>query len=97
MRIIYFPIAFSVIFAYFTDLNVNLFLSTACSGTIQSIHYYEIVSFQYDVTKIIALLGCYAAFIYNQLPTFRDNLSVSSSRDLTSVTNYLSALSASCS
>jgi hypothetical protein len=67
MRIIYFPIELSVIFAYSTDLN-----------------------------EIITLLEYYAAFIYSQLPTFRDNLSVSSSRDHTSVTNCLSALSASC-
>ena len=91
MRIIYFSIAFSVIFAFCTDLNVNLFLSTPCSGTIQCIHYCEIVSFRRGVNEIIVLLGCYAAFVYSQLPTFRDNLSVSSSRDHTSVTSYLSA------
>lgn len=90
MRTICFPIAFFVIFACSIDLNVKMFLSTSCSGTIQCIHYCEIVSFRHGVNEIIALLGRYAAFIYSQFPTFRDNLSVSSS------TNYLSAPSASC-
>jgi len=86
MHVIYFLIAFSVIFAFSTDLNISLSLSTPCSGTIQSIHYCEIVSFLRSVNEVIALLGCYAAFMYSQSPTFRDNLSVSSSRDHISAT-----------
>ena len=63
MRVIYFPIVFSMIFAFFTELNINLSLSTPCSGIIQCTHYCEIVSFRRGVNEIIALLGCYAAFI----------------------------------
>jgi hypothetical protein len=39
-----------------------------------------ISGFRCGVNEIFALVGCYAAQIGSQLPTFRDNLSVPSSR-----------------
>jgi hypothetical protein len=39
-----------------------------------------ILGFRCDVDEICALLGCYAASSGNPLPTFRDNVSVPSSR-----------------
>jgi hypothetical protein len=51
--------------------------------TIQCQHYMEccvVSGFRSNVHKICALLGYYAAYSVNSLPTFRDNLSVTSSR-----------------
>jgi hypothetical protein len=41
-----------------------------------------ISGFRHDVDEICALLGYYAAYSGNSLPTFRDNLPVLSSRTL---------------
>jgi hypothetical protein len=41
---------------------------------------YVISSFHHCVNEIFALLECYAAYIGSYLPTFRNNLSVLSSR-----------------
>jgi hypothetical protein len=64
----------------------------SCKVPIILVRFCVISGFRRDVDEICALLGCYAALSGSSVPTFRNNLSISSSRVWKSKMDYLALL-----
>jgi len=58
----------------------NNFLSKKTARYSIQLKPYEIWGLRRGVVEAFALLGCYAAYVGSCLPTFRDSLSIPSSR-----------------